>query len=110
MIAVIDHAQAHPGQAIGQRAGFTLAGDQHRLVDGVGDRQRNVLVDGFEAVGAAQQIDLPVLQSLDGGFPGGEAVYLDGQPEGAGENARVVRRDPFVVTPAGGDIEGRIIR
>ncbi|MNO97405.1 hypothetical protein D3C76_891110 [compost metagenome] len=107
---VIDHAQAQACQAGVQGADFVLAGHQYRLIHGIGDGQGDAGRGCLVAVGAAQQVDLALSQGFHRLLAGGVALHPDRQAQGRADQAGEVGGQAFVVAPAGGHVEGRVIR
>ncbi len=94
---VIDHAQAHAFQAVVQGARFSDACDQHGLVHRVGLGQPDVALDGFEAVGGAQQIDLACDKRPDRCVTARETLDPDREVQRARDDASVISRYAFVI-------------
>ncbi len=107
---VIDHAQPQPFEIVGQGPVFTRPGDQDRLIHGIGSRQDDAGGSGFETVGTAEQVDLPLLERGNGRLAGGEAQDFHWQAGRFGDEARIIGGHAFIVAPAGGKVEGRVIR
>lgn len=57
---VVEHTQAHAGKVHVQCPVFVFTRYQYRLVDGIGARQCQAVTGRFVAIGAAQQVDIPV--------------------------------------------------
>ncbi|MNH02772.1 hypothetical protein D3C79_620170 [compost metagenome] len=107
---VVEHAQAHAGQAHVQRPAFVLARYQHRLVDGIGVRQGQAIAGRFVAIGAAKQVDIALPECLHRGLPAGKAQHPHGQLQGLADQARVLGGKALVVAATTGDVERRVVR
>ncbi len=107
---VIQHAQAHAVHARGERAPLVLAGDQHRLVDGIGVGKGQAIGGGFIAIGAAEQVDVTAFERRHCRLPAGIALDLDRQLQGLADQVGVFGRQTLVVAATTGDVEGGIVR
>ena len=107
---VIDHAQAHAGQAVSERTALSDSGDQHRLVHGIRQGQGQVVTCRLETIGAAKQIDVSFAQGFNGRGTGLEAQHLDRCIQRMGENTGVIGGEAFIVVAGQGHVERRVVR
>ena len=107
---VTHHGEPPAGQLQVAFQAHVLLPDDHRLVQGIRARQQQVRDLGLEAGGAADQVDLAILQRLDGLAPGRVATHLDADVERFADQPEVVGGDPLQLAAADGDDQWRIVR
>jgi len=106
---VIEHAQAHAGQACVQCPRFVFARDQHRLVNGIGVRQGQAVAGRFVAIGAAQQVDVALPECFYSGLAAGKTQHAYRQLQGRTDQVCIFGGEPLVVMAATGDVERRVV-
>ncbi|MNH18579.1 hypothetical protein D3C79_782850 [compost metagenome] len=107
---MIQHAQTHAVHAAIERTAFVFAGHQHRLVDGIRVRKRQAFARCFIAIGAAEQVDIPLLERLYCSLPVGIAQHSNRHLQYLADQAGIFGGESLIVAPATGYVEGRIIR
>lgn len=106
---MVEHTQAHAGQVHVQRPFFVFTRYQYRLVDGIGPRQCQAVTGRFVAIGAAQQVNIPVPERLYRRLPAGETQHPHWQLQGLADQACILGGQALVVVAATGDVERRIV-
>ena len=107
---MVDHAQAQACKTLGERARLSLAGHQHRLVDGIRPGKFQLRVGSLETVRSAEQVNPAVFKCLDGSVPGRKTLHGDRYVQGVGQKADVIGSEAFIVLTADGHVERWIVR